>query len=53
MYSMVKQKKKVIKKCPYCKKDIVGFSEHHAKQNLVIHQKVSVMCKYIRKNILK
>jgi len=48
---MVK-KKKFIVKCPYCKKDIIGFSEHHAEQNLIIHNKSSEQCKYIRKHIL-
>ncbi len=38
---MVKQKKKVVIKCPECDKEIIGFSEHHAKQNLLIHQMTS------------
>ena len=50
---MLKKKEKFIIKCPYCKKDVIGFSEHHAKQNLVIHKKSSEQCKYIRKYILK
>lgn len=48
MYGMKKQKKKYIIKCPECEKEIVGFSEHHAKQNLMIHQKTSERCKYIK-----
>lgn len=50
---MVKKKTKSIIKCPYCKKGIIGFSKHHAKQNLLIHKKLSERCKYIRKYILK
>ena len=48
---MVKQKKKVIIRCPDCEKKIVGFSEHHAKQNLMIHQRTSERCKEIKKII--
>lgn len=50
---MVKKKTKFIVKCPYCKKNIIGFSEYHAKKNLLIHKKLSERCKYIRKHILK
>ena len=49
---MVKQKEKFKIKCPDCEKEIIGFSEHHAKQNLIIHQKTSERCKEI-KRILK
>ena len=49
---MVKEKKKVFEICPDCEKKIVGFSKHHAKQNLMIHQMTSQKCKYI-KNLLK
>ena len=45
-------KKKFIIKCPDCEKSITGFSEHHAKQNLMIHQRTSERCKEI-KRILK
>ncbi len=35
------RKKKEFKvKCD-CRKDIIGFSEHHAKQNLKLHKAVS------------
>jgi len=34
-------KKKFIIKCPECDKEIMGFSEKHAKQNLYIHQQTS------------
>ncbi len=50
---MVKQKKKVVIKCPDCEKPIIGFSEHHAKQNLLIHQMASIKCKEIRAIIKK
>ena len=50
---MSKEKKKVIIKCPDCEKDIIGFSEHHAKQNLMIHQKTSERCKDIVKILKK
>ena len=49
---MVKQKEKFKIKCPNCEKEIIGFSEHHAKMNLMIHQKTSKRCKYI-KNLKK
>lgn len=49
---MVKQKEKFKIKCPDCKKEIIGFSEHHAKMNLMIHQRASIKCKEIKK-ILK
>jgi len=49
---MVKQKEKVFKICPYCEGKIAGFSEHHAKQNLMIHCLVSQKCKKI-KDLLK
>ncbi len=50
---MVKQKKKVVLKCPDCDKKIIGFSEHHAKQNLMIHQRTSERCKEIKRIIKK
>ncbi len=49
---MTKKKKKVFEICPHCEKKIAGFSKHHAKQNLMIHQMASQECKYIR-NLLK
>lgn len=42
---MTKQKKKFIIRCPDCNKKIIGFSEHHAKMNLMIHQRTSERCK--------
>ena len=50
---MVKQKKKFKIKCPYCDKEIIGFSEHHAKMNLMIHEKASERCKDIRRILKK
>ena len=41
----MKEKKQFKIKCPDCDKEIVGFSEHHANQNLMIHQKTSMKCK--------
>jgi len=49
---MVRQKRKFKITCPDCEKKIIGFSEHHAKQNLMIHQRTSERCKEI-KRILK
>ena len=49
---MVKQKKKFIIKCKDCNKGIIGFSEHHAKMNLMIHEMMSTKHKEIKK-ILK
>jgi len=49
---MVKQKKKFFQECPKCYRTITGFSEHHAKMNLMIHLKTSERCKEIQ-NILK
>ena len=37
----MKQKKQFKIRCPDCEKDIIGFSEHHAKLNLYIHQQTS------------
>lgn len=37
---MVKQKTKFVLECD-CGLKVIGFSEHHAKQNLIIHQKTS------------
>lgn len=37
----MKQKKQYKIKCPGCDKEIIGFSEQHAKQNLYIHQQTS------------
>jgi|APSaa5957512622_1039677.scaffolds.fasta_scaffold77298_2 hypothetical protein len=37
---MVKQKKKFVVECE-CGLKIIGFSEHHANQNLIIHKKTS------------
>lgn len=37
---MVKQKKKTIIECE-CGMEIAGFSEHHVKQNLMIHKRTS------------
>jgi len=41
------EKKKFKIKCPDCEQEIIGFSEHHAKMNLMIHQKTSERCKDI------
>lgn len=49
---MGKTKKKVFAECPKCGMKIAGFSEHHAKQNLMIHDIVSQKCKKIQE-ILK
>ena len=40
-------------KCPNCEKDIIGFSEHHAKQNLMIHQKTSEKCREFKELLRK
>ena len=45
----MKQKRKVTIKCPDCDKEIIGFSEHHAKQNLMIHTQTSQYHKDIMK----
>lgn len=37
----MKIKKQFKIKCPECEKEIIGFSEKHAKQNLYIHQQTS------------
>lgn len=37
---MVKQKRQVKIMCG-CRKEIIGFSEHHAKQNLRLHKLTS------------
>lgn len=37
----MKQKKQYKTKCPDCDKEIIGFSEQHAKINLSIHQQTS------------
>jgi hypothetical protein len=50
---MVKSKTTFSKVCEFCDKKIIGFSEHHAAQNLIIHQKTSEQCKYIRKLLEK
>ncbi len=50
---MVKQKEKFKIKCPDCEKEIIGFSEHHAKQNLIIHQRTSERCKEIKRLLKK
>lgn len=44
---MTKEKQRVVIRCPDCEKEIIGFSEHHAKQNLMIHRKTSERCKEI------
>jgi len=43
------EKKQFKIRCPDCDKEIIGFSEHHAKMNLMIHQKTSERCKDIIK----
>ncbi|HKZ33655.1 MAG TPA: hypothetical protein VJ142_00235 [Candidatus Nanoarchaeia archaeon] len=43
------KKKKFILKCSDCNKEIIGFSEHHAKQNLMIHKKASIRCEEFKK----
>ncbi len=53
MCCMVKQKEKFKVECPDCEKEIVGFSKHHAKQNLIIHQRTSEMCKQIKRLLQK
>ena len=49
----MKKKKQVLMKCPDCEKEIIGFSEHHAKQNLMIHQKTSERCKEFKELLRK
>ena len=49
----MKEKKKVIIKCFDCEKEIIGFSQHHAEQNLMIHQKTSERCKEIKRLLKK
>lgn len=43
------KKKKFVIKCPDCNKEIIGFSKHHVKQNLMIHQKASIRCRDFKK----
>lgn len=50
---MVKEKKKFIERCPDCEKEIIGFSEHHAKQNLMIHKRTSIRCKEFKELLAK
>lgn len=49
----MKQKKQVKMRCPDCEREIIGFSEHHAKMNLMIHQKASLKCKAIKELLKK
>jgi len=50
---MVKPKKQFKIICPDCEKEIIGFSEQHAKQNLYIHQQTSQRHKDIIKLLKK
>jgi len=52
MVSM-KQKKQFKVKCEDCDKEIIGFSEHHAKQNLMIHTRTSEKCKEFKELLRK
>lgn len=45
------KRNKIYVVCPKCKKKIFGSSEHHAKQNLMIHSRASTKCKEIQKRI--
>ena len=45
------KRNKIYITCPKCKKKIFGASEHHAKMNLMIHDKASTKCKEIQKRI--
>ena len=49
----MKEKKQFKIKCPDCDKEIIGFSMHHAKQNLMIHQKTSIKCKEFKELLRK
>lgn len=49
----MKQKKQFKVKCPECEKEIIGFSEHHAEQNLMIHQKTSERCREFKELLRK
>ena len=49
----MKEKKQFKIKCPDCDKEIIGFSMHHAKQNLMIHQKTSMKCKEFKELLKK
>jgi len=49
----MKQKKQFKLKCPDCEKEIIGFSEHHAKQNLMIHSRTSEKCREFRELLRK
>ncbi len=49
----MKEKKQFLMKCSNCDKDIIGFSEHHAKQNLMIHQRTSEKCKEFKELLRK
>ncbi len=49
----IKQKKQFKAKCPDCEKDIIGFSEHHAQQNLMIHSRTSGKCREFRELLRK
>ena len=50
---MVKEKKKFMLKCLECEKEIIGFSEGHAKSNMKIHREVSQRHKDIVKLLKK
>lgn len=45
---MVKEKKKIFIECE-CGVKIAGFSDHHVKQNLIIHKKSSMKHKELLK----
>ncbi|MDP6600440.1 MAG: hypothetical protein QF798_03330 [Candidatus Woesearchaeota archaeon] len=49
----MKQKKQFKMKCPDCEQEIIGFSEHHAGQNLMIHQKTSIRCREFKELLRK
>jgi ribosomal protein S27E len=50
---MMKGKRQFKIRCPDCDKEIIGFSRHHAEQNLMIHQKTSIRCREFRELLRK
>lgn len=52
-YYNMKQKKQFKIKCEVCEKEIIGFSEHHAKKNLMIHTRTSEKCKEFKELLSK
>ena len=49
---MAKAKKKHVLEC-VCGKKIIGFSEHHVKKNLEIHEKTSKFHEHVMKLLHK